>query len=181
MEHYAANVSFTISSLELLNDFSAICTINLNNMSSVRCGGNKSTVWVHCHSSNFSIVRWDDEIDALVDDIIKNFERTLLLGRQTNNFRNRLFCLRKSAQSSWIRERVNLLYQLEGDEVENKGLLVEHNNHHVLSQFDIHNKLIGVECDLGSIFLLVIVPNYHFIPLLLIDQHDDICFIHHFD
>jgi len=96
MEHYAANVSFTISSLELLNDFSAICTIDLDNMSPVRGGSNKSSVWVDCHSSNFSVMCWDDEINALVDDVIKNFERTLLLGWQTNNFRNRLFCLRKS-------------------------------------------------------------------------------------
>lgn len=169
MENYAANVSFTISSLELLNDFSAVCTIKLNNMSPTRCGSNKCTVWVHCHSSNFSVMRWDDEINALVDDVIKNFERTLLLGWQTNNFRNRLLCLRKRTQSSWIRVSINLLYQLESDEVENKGLLVEHNNHHVFSQFDIHNKLIGIESDLCSIFLLVIIPNYHFIPLLLID------------
>ena len=61
-----------------------------------------------------------------------------------------------------------MLDQFEGDEVEDEGLLIEDYNHHILSQLDIHDELICVKGNLCSILFLMIVPNNHFVSLLLI-------------
>jgi hypothetical protein len=100
--------------------------------------------------------------------IVQNFQRTFFLSGETNNLRNGFFCLRQCAESCWIWESVNLLDQFESNEVEDEGLLIEHYNHHILSQLDIHDELICVESNLCSILFLVIVPNNYFVSLLLI-------------
>ena len=51
---------------------------------------------------------------------------------------------------------------------ENESFLREYNNHHIFPQLDIHDQLVSVEGDLSPIFLLVVVPYDHFIPLLLV-------------
>lgn len=112
--------------------------------------------------------------------IVQNLEGSFLLSGETYDLRNRLFSLRQGAESCWIWECVYLLDQLKGHEIENECLLNEYNNHHILSKLDIHDKLVSIESDLCSIFLLVIIPNDNLIPLLLIDQNDHIGFIHHF-
>jgi hypothetical protein len=52
--------------------------------------------------------------------------------RKADYFGDRFFCLGQGAKASWIEVRVNLLDELERNEIENKGLLVQHNDHHVL-------------------------------------------------
>lgn len=89
--------------------------------------------------------------------------------------------MRQCAESCWIWESVNLLDQFKGNKVEDEGLLIEHYNHHILSQLDIHDELICVESNLCSILFLVIVPNNYFVSLLLIDQNNDVGFVHHFN
>ena len=74
-----------------------------------------------------------------------------------------------------------MLDELERNEVENECFLVEHNNHHVFPEFDVHDQLVGVERDLSPVLFFVIIPNNHFVPLLFVNQHDHIGFIHHFD
>ena len=100
--------------------------------------------------------------------------------RKTNNFRDGLLGLGQGAKSGRIGVGVHLFYELERNKIEDKGLLVEHHNHHVLAQLDVHNELIGVKGNLCPIFLLVVVPNDNFVPLLLVDQHYHIRFVHHF-
>lgn len=87
----------------------------------------------------------------------------------------------EGAQSSWIWESVDLLNQLEGNKIEDEGLLVEDDNHHILSKLDVHDELVSIESNLCSILLFVIVPNDHLVSLLLVDQHNHIGFVHHFD
>ena len=99
--------------------------------------------------------------------------------RQANNFGDGLFGLGKRAESPRIEVGVDLLDQLEGHEVEDEGLLVEDHDHHVLAELDVHNELVGVESDLRSVFLLVVVPDDDLVPLLLVDKHDHVRLIHH--
>ena len=100
---------------------------------------------------------------------------------QTNDFRDWLLSLRQRTETGWIRIRVHLLDQLESNEIENEGLLVQDHDHHILSELDVHNKLIGIKRDLCPILFLVIIPNNNFVPLLLVDQHYDVGFVHHFN
>jgi hypothetical protein len=72
-----------------------------------------------------------------------------------------------------------LLDELKGDEIEDESFLLEHDDHHVLSELDIHNELVGVEGDLCSILLFMIIPNDNFVSLLFIHQNNHICFVHH--
>ena len=55
-----------------------------------------------------------------------------------------------------------------------------HYDHHVFSQANVHNELIRIKSDFCSVFLLVIIPNNYFVPLICIDKDDYICFVHHF-
>ena len=100
--------------------------------------------------------------------IIEHFERSFFLSWQTNNFGDGFFSLGQSTEACWIREGVDLLDQFEGDKVEDEGLLVQHHDHHFLSQLHVHDKLICVKGNLCSILFLMIVPNNHFVSLLLI-------------
>ena len=111
--------------------------------------------------------------------VVEHFETSFFLTWKANNFGNRFFSLWNGAKSGWIWESIDLLDQLEGDEVENEGLLDEHNDHHVLSEFDIHDELVGVESDLCPILLLMVIPNYNLISLLLVHENDYICLVHH--
>ena len=112
--------------------------------------------------------------------IVQNLEGSFLLSGETYDLRNRLFSLGQGAESCWIWECVYLFDQLQSNEIENECLLIEDNNHHILSKLDIHDELVSIESDLCSIFLLMIIPNHDLISLLLVDQNDNIGFIHHF-
>lgn len=101
--------------------------------------------------------------------------------RKADYFGDRFFRLGQGAKAGRIEVGVNLLDELERDEIENKGLLVQHNDHHVLSQLHVHNQLVCVERDLCPVLLLVVVPDDNFVPLLLINKNDDIRLVHHFD
>ena len=101
--------------------------------------------------------------------VVQNLKGSLVLMRKTNNFRDGLLGLGQGAKSGRIGVGVHLLYELERNKIDDKGLLVEDHNHHVLAQLDVHNELIGVEGNLCPIFLLVVVPNDNFVPLLLVD------------
>ena len=76
---------------------------------------------------------------------------------------------------------LDLLDELERHEVEDEGLLVQNNDHHVLAQLDIVDDLVLVESDFGPLFLLVVVPDDHLVPLLLEDEDDDVRLVHHLD
>lgn len=121
------------------------------------------------------------DVDGFVYNVIQNFERSLLLAWQANNFGNWFLSLRESAQSSRIWVSVDLFYEFERNEIENESLFVEYDNHHILPEFDVHDELVGVECNLRPVFFLVIVPNYHFVPLLLVHQHNYVSLVHHLD
>ena len=71
--------------------------------------------------------------------------------------------------------------ELEGYEIEDEGLLVEHDDHHVLSQLHVHNQLVCVERDLCPVLFLVVVPDDNFVSLLLINENNDVGLVHHFD
>lgn len=79
-----------------------------------------------------------------------------------------------------IWECINLFDELQSDEIENESFLIKHNDHHVLSQLDVHNELISIESDFSSILFLMIIPNDNFVSLVFVNQNDDIGFIHHF-
>jgi len=53
--------------------------------------------------------------------------------RKANDFRDGFLSLGKCAESGWIGISVDLFYELEGDEIEDEGLLIEHDDHHVLA------------------------------------------------
>ena len=89
--------------------------------------------------------------------------------RKTDYFWDGFFSLGQGAKAGWIEIRVDLLDKFECDEIEDKGFLVKHDNHHVLSQLNVHNKLVRIESNLRPILLLVVVPDDNFVPLLLID------------
>ena len=89
--------------------------------------------------------------------------------RKANYFRNWFFSLGEGAKTCWIEECVDLLDKLKGNKIENKGLFVENDDHHVFSKLDIHNELVCVESDLRPILFLVIVPDDDFVPLLFVD------------
>lgn len=122
---------------------------------------------------------WDYQINGFVDDVIQYFQRSFLLTWKTYDFGNRLLRWRKSAQPGWVREGINLLDELKSDEIKDKSLLLEDHDHHVLSELDIHNELIGIEGDLCSILFFMIIPNDNFVSLLFIHQNNHICFVHH--
>ena len=78
---------------------------------------------------------------------------------QTNNFGDRFFGLGEGTETSWVCIRVDLFDKLECDEIEDEGFFIQDDNHHVFSKLDVHDELISIECNFGSILLLVIVPN----------------------
>lgn len=98
---------------------------------------------------------------------------------QTYDFRDGLFGLREGAETTRIDIGVDLFDELEGHEVEDEGLLVQDHDHHVLAQLDVHDELRGVEGNLCPVLLLVVVPDHHLVPLLLVNEHNHVRLIHH--
>ena len=56
--------------------------------------------------------------------VIEYFQRSFLLSWETNDLGNWLLSRRQSAEPLWVREGVDLLYELQSDEIEDEGLLV---------------------------------------------------------
>lgn len=46
---------------------------------------------------------------------------------------------------------------------------MQQDNHHIFPEFDIHNQLVGVKCDLGSVLLIVVIPNNYLISCIFVD------------
>ena len=63
--------------------------------------------------------------------------------------------------------------------VEDEHLVLEYYDKQILTQLDTHYMV--VERYFGSVPLLVVVPYYDFVQFLLVDQCDDVAFVHHFD
>ena len=74
-----------------------------------------------------------------------------------------------------------MLNQLKSHEIEDEGLLVEHDNHHVLSELDAHDELVCVECDLCPVLFLVVIPDDYLVPLLFVNEDDNVGLVHHFN
>ena len=89
--------------------------------------------------------------------------------RKADYFWDWFFSLGEGAETSWIEVRINLFDKLEGDKIEDKGFLVKDDDHHVISQLYVHNQFVRIQRDLCPIFLLMIVPDDNFVPLLLVD------------
>ena len=89
--------------------------------------------------------------------------------------------MRYRAQALRIRVSFNLLYQFECYKVEYKRFLMQNDNHHIFSQFDVHNQLVCIKCNLCSVLLIMVVPDHHLVSGIFIDKHDHVCLIHHFN
>ena len=63
--------------------------------------------------------------------------------------------------------------------VEDEHLVLEYYDKQILTQLDTHYMV--VERYFGSVPLLVVVPYDDFVQFLLVDQCDDVAFVHHFD
>ena len=63
--------------------------------------------------------------------------------------------------------------------VENEHLVLEYYDKQILTQLDTHYMV--VERNFGSVPLLVVVPYDDFVQFLLVDQCNDVAFVHHFD
>ena len=133
--------------------------------------------------------------DAKIDAFIDNYERVShMLLTKVEDLQVALFLLGQADdlaggflrrgegdEAQRVRVRLHLLDELERDEVEDEGFLVEHDDHHVLAKLDIVNNLVLVEGYFGAFFLLVIVPNDDFVALLLEDDDDYVGLVHHLD
>lgn len=75
VEEDIINIRLTITSLQLLHDLSRICTVNLDNVSSLRGGGNQRAVWVHGDGADLAVVRWYHEVNGFVDNCAKGRKR----------------------------------------------------------------------------------------------------------
>ena len=63
--------------------------------------------------------------------------------------------------------------------VEDEHLVLEYYDKQILTQLDTHYMV--VERYFGSVPLLVVVPYDDFVQFLLVDQCNDVAFVHHFD
>lgn len=63
VKNNTGNLGLTVSSLQLLHNFSSVSAVDFDDVSSLGSGGYKGSVWVHCHSSDLCIVSWDDQVD----------------------------------------------------------------------------------------------------------------------
>eukprot|EP00355_Strombidium_rassoulzadegani_P000586 CAMPEP_0168612802 /NCGR_PEP_ID=MMETSP0449_2-20121227/3110_1 /TAXON_ID=1082188 /ORGANISM="Strombidium rassoulzadegani, Strain ras09" /LENGTH=365 /DNA_ID=CAMNT_0008653389 /DNA_START=169 /DNA_END=1265 /DNA_ORIENTATION=- len=179
VEHDTGDFGLAIAPLQLLNHFPSVSAVDLNDVASLGCGGNEGAVGVDCHGSYFGVVSRNDEVDTLINHIVEDLERALLLRRQADDLGNGLLGLRYGAEAEGVGVSVDLLDELERDEVEDEGLLLEDDDHHVLAQLDVHDELVGVEGDLRPVLLLVVVPDHHLVLLLFVDQHDHVRLVHH--
>lgn len=68
MEKNILNDCGFVSSLQFLDNFTGVCAVDLDDMSTLRSGGNQSTVWVDGDGTDLSVMCWDYEINTFVDD-----------------------------------------------------------------------------------------------------------------
>lgn len=121
----------------------------------------------------------DLQVDGLVNDEVQHLEVALLETWEADDLACWLLSLRQGNKAEWVRESLHLFDQFEGDKVENERLLVQHDNHHILAKFHVVDDLVLVEGDLGALLLFVIIPDDNLVALLLEDEHDDVCLVHH--
>lgn len=127
-------------------------------------------------TTNYNWVKLD--ISQLT--IVQHFQGSLFLVRQTDDFGDWLLGSRNGTQSLGVRESFYLLNELERHEVEDKGLFLKDDDHHVFPEFDVHDQLVCIEGYLCPVLLLVVVPDDHFVALVCKHQHYHVRFVHHF-
>jgi len=99
---------------------------------------------------------------------------------QTYYFWDGFFCLAQCTKPQWIWKSVYLLDKFERHKIKNESLFVQHYDHHVFAQFYVHDELVGIKSNLCPVFFLVIIPNHYLVPLVFVNQNNNISFVHHF-
>jgi len=77
-----------------------------------------------------------------------------------------------AAEAERVETSVDLFDELQREEGENEGFVLEDNDEHVLAQFDSFDNT--VEGDFSAVLPLVIVPNNHLVARRRQDQDDKV-------